>query len=70
MRARIVVIDVFQNETTAAWADWSTSELNAFRDSIGGILTNSDGDIKIVTAEGKEVFMASNRVHSITLELA
>jgi hypothetical protein len=70
MRARIVVIDVFQNETAAAWANWSTSDLDAFRNGIGNILTSSDGDIKIVTSEGKEVFMASKRVHSITLELA
>jgi hypothetical protein len=68
MKARIVVIDVFQNETAAAWADWSKSDLTAFRDGIGNILTSSDGDIKIVTAEGREVFMASNRVHSMALE--
>jgi hypothetical protein len=68
MRARIVAVDVFQNKISAAWADWSTPELNAFRDGIGGILTSPD--VKLVTDEGKEVFMASKRVHSITLELS
>lgn len=69
MKARIIMVDVFQKELTGAWDAWSDADLSNFRDNVGRIIGDSEGSVRLVTELGNEVFMPSRRLHSLTLEM-
>jgi hypothetical protein len=69
-KARIIVTDLMGHELSSEWDEYSNIEIKQFGDEIGRILADREtGNLKITTDQGNVIFIASHRVHYITLEI-
>ena len=68
-QVRCVITDVFGDSHASEWNEYNEKDSRALDEGLGEILGNyENGQFRMVLADGTIMFIASRRVHRVTIE--